>query len=165
MNDSVDSDALVIPSSSGRPWAGRPPSAMTRSFSSRNRNLSTCSSTRNSVSPTSSIFDPAHHLADDHLDVLVVDVDALQPVDLLNLVDQVALQRLLAEHVEDVVRVARPVHQRLAGAHPLALLDVDVDAARQRVLPRLGTRLVRDDDDLPLALDDAAVLDDAVDLG
>ncbi len=56
MNDSVDSDAFVIPSSSGRPVAGRPPSAITRSFSSRKRNLSTCSSMRNSVSPTSSIF-------------------------------------------------------------------------------------------------------------
>ena len=57
MNDSVDSDALVIPSSTGRPSAGRPPSESTRSFSSRNRNLSTTSSIRNSVSPTSfSIF-------------------------------------------------------------------------------------------------------------
>ena len=56
MNESVESDALVMPSSSGRPVAGRPPSAMTRSFSSRKRKRSTCSSIRNSVSPTSSIF-------------------------------------------------------------------------------------------------------------
>jgi len=42
--------------------------------------------------------------------VLVVDVDALQTVDLLDLVDQVPLQFLLAEHREDVVRVARAVH-------------------------------------------------------
>ena len=41
MNESVDSDAFVMPSSSGRPWAGRPPAASTRSFSSRKRNLST----------------------------------------------------------------------------------------------------------------------------
>src|SRR5689334_18679277 len=54
MNESVESDALVIPRSSGRPVAGRPPSAITRSFSSRKRNLSTCSSRRNVVSPTSS---------------------------------------------------------------------------------------------------------------
>ena len=57
----------------------------------------------------------------------------------------------------------RPVHQRLARADPLAFLHVDVHAARQRVLARLGARLVRHDDDLPLTLDDAAVLDDAVD--
>ena len=74
---------------------------------------------------------PAQHLPDDRLDVLVADVDALQAVDGLHFVDQVALQRLLAQHVEDVVRVARAVHQLFAGAHALALLDVDVHAARQ----------------------------------
>ncbi len=51
--------------------------------------------------------DPAHHLAGDHLDVLVVDVHALQAVDLLDFVDQVLLQFLLTEHVENVVRVRR----------------------------------------------------------
>ncbi len=56
MNESVESDAFVMPSSSGRPFAGSPPPASTRSFSSWKRNLSTCSSMRNSVSPTSSIF-------------------------------------------------------------------------------------------------------------
>src|SRR5438270_1599852 len=81
MNESVESDAFVIPSSSGRPCAGRLPSAITRSFSSRKR-----------------------------LDVLVVDIHALQPVDLLDLVHQVPLQRLLTEDVQDVVRVARPIH-------------------------------------------------------
>jgi hypothetical protein len=45
------------------------------------------------------------------------------------------------------VRVARPVHQRLAGADAIAFLDVDVHAARQRVLPRLAATLVGDDDD------------------
>jgi len=54
MNESVDSEAFVIPRSSGRPRAGAPPEASTRSFSSTNRNRSTCSSTMNSVSPTSS---------------------------------------------------------------------------------------------------------------
>ena len=57
----------------------------------------------------------------------------------------------------------RTVHQRLARADALAFLHVDVHAARQRVLARLGARLVGDDDDLPLTLDDAAVLDEAVD--
>src|SRR5438445_10356514 len=33
MNESVESDAFVIPKSSGRPCAGRPPLASTRSFS------------------------------------------------------------------------------------------------------------------------------------
>jgi len=56
MNDSVESDAFVMPSSTGRPVAGRPPSCSTRSFSSMNRTSSTTSSIRNSVSPTSLTF-------------------------------------------------------------------------------------------------------------
>ena len=60
---------------------------------------------------------PPHHLTRDDLDVLVVDVDALQPVDLLDFVDEVGLQRLLAEHVQDVVRIAtdRPSAARRRG--------------------------------------------------
>ena len=56
MNESVESDALVIPSRRGRPVAGLPPALVTRSFSARNLNLSTCSSSRKPVSPTSSTF-------------------------------------------------------------------------------------------------------------
>jgi len=52
MNDSVDSDAFVMPSSSGVPSAGSPPRFITFSFSSMKRKRSTCSSTRKSVSPT-----------------------------------------------------------------------------------------------------------------
>ena len=74
------------------------------------------------------------------------------------------MQRLLAEDRQDVVRVARPVHQRFARADTVAFLDVHVHAAGQRVLSRLAT-VLRHDDDLPLPLDDAAVADDAVDLG
>src|SRR2546425_3661431 len=107
---------------------------------------------------------PAHHLADDRLDVLVVDVDALQPVDLLDLVHQVLLQILLPLDAQDVVRVARSVDEGIARAHPLALLDVDVHALGDFVLAGLaGLRVL--DDDLALALDDLAVAHDAVDFG
>ena len=60
MKESVESDAFVIPSSSGRPWAGRPPAAITRSFSSMNRKRSTCS-----AASTSSAHHPPR--ADDDL--------------------------------------------------------------------------------------------------
>src|SRR5262249_42117426 len=96
---------------------------------------------------------------------LVVDVDALEAVDLLNLVDEIRLQRFLAEHVEDVVWIARTIHQWFAGADAFAFLNVDVHATGQRVFARLRTRLVWNDQDLALSLDDAAVLDDAIDLG
>jgi hypothetical protein len=52
------------------------------------------------------------HLPDDHLDVLVVDADALQAIDLLDLVHQPGRELLLALHAEDVVRVRRAVLQR-----------------------------------------------------
>ena len=77
----------------------------------------------------------AHHLTDDDLDVLVVDLHALRPVDLLDLVGHVALQLLLAQHLKHVVRVDRAVDQRIAGVHALAVLDVDVHRRAAR-----GTR-------------------------
>ena len=101
--------------------------------------------------------DAPQHLADDDLDVLVVDGDALQAVDLLDLVDEVRRQLLLALDAKDVVRVRRPVHQRLARAHAVARLHLDVLALGDQVLARLiGERLAvvseRRDDDLALAL-------------
>src|ERR1017187_8020423 len=105
---------------------------------------------------------PAHHLAGDDFQVLVVDVDALQTVDFLNLVDQVLLQFLFTEDSQDVVRVAGSVHERLAGFHALAFLDVDVHAAGQGILALFP--FVALDIDFALALGNFAVLHDAVDL-
>ena len=114
------------------------------------------------MSPTSSILHPAQHLPHNHFNVLVADGHALQPVDLLNFVHQVSLQRLLAQHVQNVVRVQRAIHQRIAGAQPLAFLHVDVNAARHRVL--LLVAVVRGHVDLALALGDFAEANHAVDL-
>src|SRR5271166_809698 len=60
-------------------------------------------------------LDPAHHLARDSLNVLVVDVDALQAIDLLNGVDEVGLGVLLAQNREQVVKVERPVDEGLTS--------------------------------------------------
>src|ERR1700756_3677182 len=86
------------------------------------------------------VFDlhPAHHLTNNHFDVLVRDVDALEPVDFLDFVHQVSLQLFFAEHSQDVVRVERAVHQGFASLDALAFLHVDVNAARNRVF-LLGT--------------------------
>src|SRR5262249_50766970 len=105
---------------------------------------------------------PAHHLTHDDLDVLVGDVDALQAIDLLDLVDQVGLQFLLSEDGEDIVRVERAIHERLAGAYALAFLHVDVHATRDGVL--LLRSRVGGDVDLAHALADLAEADDAIDL-
>ena len=143
MNESVESDALVMPSSTGLPCAGR-----AAGFDHALVLFAELELVDHFLGQELGVADvldlhPAHHLADDHFQVLVVDVDALQPVDFLDLVDQVLLQFLLAEHVQDVVRVARAVHQRIAGLHALAFLHVDVDAARDRVFALLA--VVADD--------------------
>jgi hypothetical protein len=95
--------------------------------------------------------------------MLVVDVDALQTVDFLNFVDQILLQSLFVPDVQNVVRIARPVHQRIAGHNALVFLHVDVDAAGQRVFALLA--IVANDVNLALAFGDFAVTDHAVDLG
>ena len=94
---------------------------------------------------------PAQHLANDDFDVLVVDLDALKPVDLLHLIHQILRQLLLALDLQDVVRIGGAVHQRVAGDHPIALVDADVLALRDQVF--LGLRLfdIGGDHDLALA--------------
>ena len=55
-------------------------------------------------------------------------------VDLLDLVDQVALQLLVAQDREHVVRVDGTVDERIARANALAFLHVDVRVAGDEVL-------------------------------
>ena len=115
MNESVESDALVMPSSTG--LALRRTSARFDHALVLFAELELVDHLFRQEFGVADVLDlhPAHHLARDDFQVLVVDVDALQTVDFLNLVDQVLLQFLFAEHVQDVVRIARTVHQRIAG--------------------------------------------------
>ncbi len=106
----------------------------------------------------------AQHLADDDLDVLVGDLHALEAVDFLHFVDQVLLERLRPEDIEDVVRRHGAFGELLAFLHDVALEDDDVLVQRDEVL-FLGAGLGVGDDDLALAADGAADLDDAIDLG
>src|ERR671921_41417 len=120
-------------------------------------------------------LDDAHlleHLAHDHADVLVVDLHALEAVDLLHLVQQVLLHRARALDAQDVVRVHRPLGQTVAGAHAVALVHAQVLARRDLVQLRLhggvdrrGPGLRGVDEDLALAALDLAEPHDAVDLG
>src|SRR5213075_2403301 len=96
--------------------------------------------------------DAAEHLTADGLDVLVVDLHRLRAVQLLD-----------AEDRQHVVRVDRTVDERVAGAHALALLHVDVHGARNAVL--VAGALVGLDNDAAHALDHRPVMHDAVDLG
>ncbi len=60
---------------------------------------------------------PTHHLAHDHFNMLVVNRHALQAVDFLNFVYQVFLQLFFAQDRKNVMRIERPIHQRLSGAN------------------------------------------------
>src|SRR4029079_16504476 len=78
--------------------------------------------------------DLPEHLPDDDLDVLVVDRDALAPIDLLDLLHQVALDGVLAPGVEVLLRVDRTVGDRVTGADLLGVLDEELRVAGERVL-------------------------------
>ena len=80
--------------------------------------------------------DLLQHLADDHLNVLVVDADPLQAVDLLDLVDEIGRQLLNALDREDIVRGGIAVDDVLALLDDVAVLKMNVLRLRDQVLDR-----------------------------
>ena len=94
--------------------------------------------------------------------MFVVDVDALQPVDLLNRVHEVGLSELFAKHGQQVVQVQRTVDQSLTSLNALAFLHVDVHAARQRIFLG-GFSIFAFNVDLAQALADFSIAHDSVD--
>src|SRR5690606_307532 len=64
----------------------------------------------------------AQHLTHDHFDVLVVDLHALQTVDVLHFVDDVLSQPFDALQAQDIVRVGRTVDDHFALVHHLAIV-------------------------------------------
>ena len=120
-NDSVASDAFVIPRISGSKVAGLLLAAFAREFSRSSTTRST--SWPGQQLGVAGALD-AHllqHLADDQLDVLVVDLDALRLVDLLHLGDEVQLGRRRALEREQLGRVARALVERVARLDDLAV--------------------------------------------
>ena len=96
----------------------------------------------------------AQHLAHDDLDVLVVDRHALAAVDLLDFLDQVALDGVLATRVEIFLRVDRSVRDRVTGPDLLAVLDEDLGVVGDRVLALDDVLGAHDEEINTLALDD-----------
>ena len=114
--DDVFRDALVTPRSTVCAVAGSPPSdedAVVRLLE-----VQAVDELGRQLLAVARLVDPdlLEHLADDDLDVLVVDRDALAPVDPLDLPDQVALDGVLAPGVEVLLRVDRTVRDGVAGA-------------------------------------------------
>src|SRR4029077_18844921 len=97
-------------------------------------------------------LDLLQHLADDHLDMLVVDRHALQPIDLLDLVDQVGGEILDTPDRQDVVRCRVAFDYIIALLDDIAILQVDVLALRDQILACLLVLAVRLDGDAALVL-------------
>src|SRR3546814_565279 len=93
-------------------------------------------------------LDLAQHLANDHLDVLVVDLHALQAVDVLDLLGQIDGQRLDAQQAQDVLRARLAVHHGLALLHVLAFEHDDLAVLGNQLLVLVA----------PGAADDQALL-------
>src|SRR6478609_6974527 len=90
--------------------------------------------------------DPAQHLPDDHLDVLVVDRHTLLAVDLLDLVDEVHLHRTRAEDAQHLLGVDRPLGQARADRDVLAVLHQQAGPLGDRVGVLLGAVVGREQD-------------------
>src|SRR5688572_12199478 len=111
------------------------------------------------------------HLAHDHPDVLVVDLHALEAVDLLDFVQQVLLNGARTTNLQNVVRIHRTLGEAVTGAHAITLVHAQVLAGGHFVQSRLRALLDRAlgahglHEDLALAALDLAEADHAVDLG
>src|SRR5579862_3068470 len=99
------------------------------------------------------------HLPHDHFDVLVVDGNALEPVDVLDLVDEVARELLDALDRQNVVRRRIAFDDVVAFLDEIAVLQVDVFALGDEILPYLLVLAGRLDRDTPLVLVIAAETD------
>src|SRR5580693_9358615 len=97
-------------------------------------------------------LDLLQHLPHDHFDVLVVDGDALEPVDVLDLVDQVAGKLLDALDRQDVVRCRIAFDDIVALLDEIAVLQMDVLALGDQIFPGLLILAGRLDGDAPLVL-------------
>ena len=93
-----------------------------KAFCSLNSDLSIKAPEISEVSPASSLY-LAHHLANDYLNVLVVDINTLHAVGALNLLNQIVLHRLFAAHGQNVVGLIDPSVIRFADLYHIALFN------------------------------------------
>ena len=140
MNERVCSEALVMPSSTGLAVAGFLPA-----FDDLGVQLVELDAIELLALDQVRIarigdLDLLQHLPNDHLDVLVVDGHALQPVDVLDLVDQVVGELFHALDRQDVVRCRMAVVDEVAALDAVAVLHRQALAARDQVLDRFGAR-------------------------
>src|SRR6266568_8092748 len=93
--------------------------------------------------------DPLEHLPNDDLDVLVVDLYALRPVHLLDLLGQVDLHRPRTQYPQQLVRVDGALGDLLADLDVVAVGHPQPDPLGDLVVHDLVAAVVGHDDDLP----------------
>ena len=164
-NERVCRLALVMPSRTGVPVAIFLPSSLAFSLSCVELDLVHLLARDHVGFALIGDLHLLQHLTDDHLDVLVVDEHALQPVDLLDLVDQIGREFLDALDRQDVVRRRVAFDDEVALFDDVAILQVDVLALRDQVLAWLVGLVHRLDRDTALVLVVAAEPDGAGDFG
>ena len=107
-------------------------------------------------------LDLAHHLANDDLEVLVVDLHTLHTINVLCLVDDIILYSRRTLDSQNILRRDRTIRQRYTGAYVVALLYQDL--LRQRDQVRLRFTEFAGDCQFALASFDLAEADLTVDL-
>src|SRR5205085_5649454 len=109
------------------------------------------------------------HLPNDHANVLVVDLHALQAVNLLHFVEQIFLNRARSLDAKNVVRIHRTFGETVSRPHPVAGVHAKVLAGRNLVqLTRIlgiRRRILRHSSDRARAALDIAEPNLAIDLG
>ena len=144
-NESVFSDAFVIPRMISSAWAASPP--FVDHFAVDPGVLVPVDELARQQVGVALLIDPdlLHHLAHDQLDVLVVDVHALGLVDVLDLADEVQLGLGPVTDRQQLVRVQRALVELGARLDLLTRFDVQQGAPRERVAVLLAA-LVGDHD-------------------
>ena len=97
--------------------------------------------------------------------MLVVNLDTLQPVDLLNFLDQILGQRFNPHDRKNVVRRRIAVQEIFALANHIAFLNRDMLALGDQIFGRIEAFVLGPDEDTPLVLIVTAKLYLAVDFG
>ena len=141
MNDSVASDALVMPSRIGSNSAAT--LVARRGAAVLFHEAGAVDLLAAQVARVAGLgdLDLAQHLANDRFDVLVVDLDALQAVDVLDFLDEVGRERLDAEQTQDVMRIRLAVDDGFALLHVLAFEHDHLAPLRNQLLVLVAVRV------------------------
>src|SRR5690606_12641619 len=103
-----------------------------------------------------------HHLANDHLNVFIIDANTLQTIYFLNLIHHVLLYCKWSLDREDILRRSLSIRKRRTSLHEVAILSEDLPCERNEIL--LLHAILRFDDDLAVTTLDGSHRNHTIDL-